>query len=135
MGKPRCDDTDMDMRTTRLQLKYALWQCRMDEEMIRADCLARSLHCKDTTYFWKGVQSMRDSDVLLATKVGDAVGDANISILWQDHFSTLLNSVQNNDSKTYVCESISHGLSHADTVVCCDTCPSICECLLNPLSW
>ena len=97
MGKAGGDDTDMDMRITRLQFKYALRQCRMDEDMIRADALARSLHCKDTTPFWKGVKSMRDSDVFLATKVGGAVGDANVSKLWQDHFSTLLNSVQNND--------------------------------------
>ena len=88
---------------------------------------ARSLHCKDTTSFWKGVKSMRDSDVLLATNVGDAVGDANISKLWQDHFSTLLNSVQNNKSKTYVSESIKHGLAHADTVVI--TAPIVRECL------
>ena len=60
MGKPRGDDTDMYMRTTRLQFKYALRQCRIDEEMNRADALARSLHCKDTTSFWKGVKSMRD---------------------------------------------------------------------------
>ena len=70
---------------------------------------------------------MRDSDVLLATKVGDAVGDANISKLWQDHFSTLLNSVQNNKSKSYVSESIRHGLAHADTVVI--TAPIVRECL------
>ena len=75
---------------------------------------------------------MRDSDVLLATKVGDAVGDANISKLWQDHFSTLLNSVQNNKSKTYVCESIKHGLAHADTVV---TTAQLYVSVLNPLSW
>ena len=45
----------------------------------------------------------------------------------QDPFSTLLNSVQNNDSKTYVSESISHGLSHANTVVI--TAPDVRECL------
>ena len=99
----------------------------MDEDMIRADALARSLHCKDTTSFWTGVKSMRDSDVLLATKVGGVVGDANVSKLWQDHFSTLLNSVQSNQSKTYVCESISHGLSHANTVLI--TAPDVRECL------
>ena len=31
--------------------------------------------------FWKGVKSMRDNDVLVADKVGGAVGDANISKL------------------------------------------------------
>ena len=76
MGKPRGDGTDIDMQITRLQFKYAPRQCRMDEDMIRADALTRSLYCKHTTSFWKGVKSMRDNDVLLVTKVGDAVGDA-----------------------------------------------------------
>ena len=49
-GKPRGDDTDMDMRATRLRFKYALRQCRCDEEHNRAEALALSLHCKDTNY-------------------------------------------------------------------------------------
>ena len=73
---------------------------------------------------------MRYSDVLLATKVGDAVGDANISKLWQDHFSTLLNSVQNNESKIYVSESIRHGLSEANTVVITAPNVNLRECLI-----
>ena len=97
-GKPRGDDTNMDMRTTRLRFKYALRQCRCDEEQNRADALARSLHCKDMTDFWKGVRGIKDSRVPLATKVGDAVCDASMIKLWQDHFSTLLNSVQNERS-------------------------------------
>ena len=103
----------MDMRTTRLQFKYALRQCRSDEEMNRADALARSLQCKDTASFWKGIKGMRDSSVPLAT----FVGDVNITKLWQDHFSTLLNSVQNDESKTFVCESIGHSLSTVDAIV------------------
>ena len=125
-GKPRGDNTDMDMRTTRLQFKYALRQCRSDEEMNRADALARSLQCKDTTSFWKGIKGMRDSRVPLATKVGDAVGDVNITNLWRDHFSTLLNSVQNDESKTFVCESIGHGLSTVDAIVI--TAQDVSEC-------
>ena len=51
--------------------------------------------------------------VPLTTKVGDAVGSKNITPLWQDHFSTLLNSVPvpNIDSKEFVCENIEHGVS------------------------
>ena len=124
--KPRGDNTDMDMRTTRLQIKYALKQCRSDEEMNRANALARSLQCKDTTSFWKGIKGMRDSSVPLATKVGDAVGDVNITKLWQDHFSTLLNSVQNDESKTFVCESIGHSLSTVDAIVI--TAQDVSEC-------
>ena len=34
----------MDMQASRLRFKYALRQCRCDEEQNRADALARSLH-------------------------------------------------------------------------------------------
>ena len=107
----------MDMRATRLRFKYALRQCRCDEEQNRAGALARSLHCKDTTDFWKDVRGIKDSRVPLATKVGDAVGDGSITKLWQDHFSTLLNSVQNEGSKLFVCESIDRDLHNEDTIV------------------
>ena len=46
----------------------------------------------------------------LATKVGDAVGAADITAMWQAHFSKLLNSVHDASSKGYVCE-------HADAVL------------------
>ena len=39
------------------------------------------------------------------------VGNKNITHLWQEHFSTLLNSVYNTDSKEFVSEHIEHGLS------------------------
>ena len=58
---------------------------------------------------------MRYSRVPLASKVGDA--DVNITKLWQDYFSILLNTVQNDESKTFVCESIGHSLSTVDTDV------------------
>ena len=50
-------------------------------------------------------------------------------LTYQNYVRTisLLNSVQNNESKTYGCESISHGLSHADTVVI--TAPDVRQCL------
>ena len=89
--------------------------------------LSRSLHCKDTTDFWKGVRGIKDSRVPLATKVGDAVGDANITKLWQDHFSALLNSVQNERSKPFVCESIDRDMHNEDTIVI--TAPDVRECL------
>ena len=41
-------------------------------------------------------------------KVGDAVDNKNITHLWQDLFSTLLNSVHNTE---FVSEHIEHGLS------------------------
>ena len=115
-GKPRGDVTEGDMRTSRLRFKYALRQCQSNDEIMRADALARSLYCKDSVSFWKGVSGMNSSKVPLATKVGDSVGSKNIAQMWQDHFSALLNSVQNIDSKEFVCERIEHGIADKEIV-------------------
>ena len=83
-----------------------------------ADALARirSLYCKDSVSFWKGVSGMNSSKVPLATNMGDSVGSKNIAQMWQDHFSALLNSVQNIDSKEFVCERIEHGIANNEIV-------------------
>ena len=83
---------------------------------MRADALARSLYCKDFVSFWKGVRGMNCNNSLLTTKVGD-VGSKNVTQLWQDHLSTLLNSVHNIDSKEFVCENIEHGVSDVSLAV------------------
>ena len=49
--------------------------------------------------------------------MGDAVGNKNITLLWQEHFSTLLNSVHNTDSKEFVSEHIEHGLSSVQNTI------------------
>ena len=65
---------------------------------------------------------MRDSSIPLATKVGSAGGNAK-----DDHFSTLLNRVKNDASKTSVCESIESGVSNEDAIVV--TSSEVQECL------
>ena len=57
------------------------------------------------------VRKLNSSSIPLATKVGDAVGNTNITHLCQEHCSNLLNSVHNTDSKDFVSEYIEHGLS------------------------
>ena len=49
---------------------------------------------------------MASSKIPLATKVGDAVGTADITAMWQAHFSDLLNSVHDTSSKSFVCEHV-----------------------------
>ena len=46
--------------------------------------------------------------------------------LWQDYFSILLNSVQYDESKTFVCESIGHSLSTVVVIVI--TAQDVSEC-------
>ena len=91
------------MRVSRLPFKYAL---RANEELMRSDALALSLKNKDFTSFWKDVSKMSNSKVPLTFKVGGSVGSVEITYMWQTHFSDLLNSVHNIDSKNYVCEHI-----------------------------
>ena len=105
-GKSRNDETHSDMRRSRLQFKYALRLCRANEDMHRADALALSLKDRNSTSFWKDVQKMATSKIPLATKVGGAIGNEQISDMWHHHFSELLNSVHNTDSKSFVSEHI-----------------------------
>ena len=83
---------------------------------MKVDALARSLYCKDSVSFWKRVSGMNSSKVPLATKVGDSVGSKNIAQMWQDHFSALINSVQNIDPREFVCERIEHGIADKEIV-------------------
>ena len=49
---------------------------------------------------------MASSKIPLPTKVGDAVGNADITAMWQAHFSELLNSVHDTSLKSFVCEHV-----------------------------
>ena len=67
--------------------------------MMRADALAHSLSSRDSTSFWKDVNKITNSKVPLASKVENAD-------MLQIHFSDLLNSVHNTDSKGFVSNHI-----------------------------
>ena len=49
---------------------------------------------------------MTSSNIPLASKVGDAVSNEQITDMWQHHFSEILNSIHNTDSKSFVCDHI-----------------------------
>ena len=94
------------MRLSRLQFKHTLRHCRANETMMRADALANALKNKNSTAFWKDVQKMTCSNIPLTSKVGDAVGNEQITDMWHHHFSEILNNVYNTDSKSFVCDHI-----------------------------
>ena len=70
--------------------------------MMRADALTHSLSSRNSTSFWKDVSKMANNKVPLASKVKNAVDSHEITDMWQIHFSDLLNSVHNTDSKVLV---------------------------------
>ena len=125
-GKPRNGESHGNMRNSRLRFKYAFRQCRANEEMMRADALAHALYSRDSTSFWKDVRKMASAKIPLATKVGDAVGNADITAMWQAHFSELLNSVHDISSKSFVCEHVDAVLSDSRILVTsCDVSDSL----------
>ena len=55
-----------------------LRQCRFTENAIRANTVADSLQCKDTTLFWVNV-NITNRHIPLASKVGDVVSNEAIN--------------------------------------------------------
>ena len=114
------------MRNSRLRFKYAFRQCLTNEEMMRADAVAHALYNRDSTSFWKDVRKMASSKIPLATKVRDAVGNADITAMWQAHFSEILNSVHFTSSKSFVCEHVDAVLPDSRSlVISCDVSDSL----------
>ena len=73
---------------------------------MRANALATSLLSKDTNSFWKHVSVSRNKKVCTPTKVDDRVGDKEITDMWRNHYSTLLNSVRSSIDKDRVLSSL-----------------------------
>ena len=116
------------MRNSRLGFKYAFRQCRAIEEMMRADALAHALYNRGSTSFWKDVRKMPASTKIpLATKVPEIlIGTADITAVWQAHFSEILNSVYDTSSKSFVCEHVDAVLPDSRILVTsCDVSDSL----------
>ena len=106
-GKPRSGTPCSNMRRSRLQFKYALRQCRMNEEAIRADKYAKSLLDKDMLSFWKHIRKSNNARVPLATTIGGITGENEIAEMWQDHYKSILNSVKTNSRQQFVTSKLS----------------------------
>ena len=83
------------MRRSRLQFKYALRQCRINEDAIRADKYAKSLLDKDNLSFWKHNYKSNNAMVPLATPIGGITGENEIAEMWQDHYKSILMQCKN----------------------------------------
>ena len=52
---PRSGPVFHDMSIARARFKYALRQCRLDEQMIYSNRLANYMQCHDVSNFWKAI--------------------------------------------------------------------------------
>ena len=92
-SKPRSGLICSNVKRPRLKFKYALRQCKQNEDAIIANEHAKSLMNKDMKSFWRGIRKSNNSRLLLATTVNHSTGESNIAEMWKDHYTAILNSV------------------------------------------
>ena len=106
-NSPRLGPIAQLMRNTRAQFKLALRQCKENEAFLRAAALSSKLSSHNYQKFWKEIQSLSPKSNKTAQRVGGAVGDENIANMWSDHFSSILNCIDDQVSKTKIDEILS----------------------------
>ena len=102
---PRSGPVFHDMRIARARFKYVLRQCRLDEQMIYSNRLAKYMQCHDVNNFWKTINIRNKSKATLSNCIAGTSGETNIANMWKDHYSSLLNSSSNITDKDDVCIS------------------------------
>ena len=100
VGRPREGYIFEQLRLAKSRFKYALRFCINNEKSLRAKSLANKLvnNPKSATFFWKEIQKL-NSVPPLSPAVDGISGAKNIGNLWKDHFSKILNSVDDQSSK------------------------------------
>ena len=79
------------MRHTRSKFKLALRYCKLNEESLRCNSLARDFLSKPGD-FWKKVKKQSNSKMTkFANSVNGATGDASIAGMWKKSFEALYN--------------------------------------------
>ena len=108
VGKPKCGYIFDQLRLARSRFKYALRFCLRNEKELRAKSLADKLvraPCS-MAVFWKEVRRLNCSPPL-APSINGVTGESNIADMWKEHFSGILNSVDNPSCKVSVLHKLS----------------------------
>jgi len=106
LGKPRTGPISELMRRSRLIFKYALRQCKRNEQTLRADAMAKDFECKDVKSFWSKVAKMQNNNLPPPSVVGDCHGEKAIAEMWKSHYECIMNSVKTEKHKPSVLASI-----------------------------
>ena len=73
---------------------------------MRADALSDKLQNGNVVPFWKDIQSLRGSTMVLPKRMDGAIGEEAIASLWKNKFSHILNCVSDPDSMEEFFEEI-----------------------------
>ncbi len=105
---PRNGPIFRSMSVARARFKYALRQCRLDEQTIASTKLASYMQCHDVNNFWKEVRKHGKSQSALSNCIDGITGEHDIADMWRGHYNTLLNSSCANSDKDVVCDSFTN---------------------------
>ena len=97
----------------RARFKWALRQCRKNEQGLRAEAVAYKYRSRNVKSFWHELKRIDASKPKLAQSVDGVVGEIQICQLWKTKFSAILNSVPDNGEENALCNMLSN-LSAAD---------------------
>ena len=107
IGSPRHGEDAQRMRSARAAFKYALRQCRRDEDVKRAEAMSRKLASGDSRSFWRCATGSGGASAR-PDRIDGAVGDADIADLWARKYSSVLNSVQDEHLRQQFYRSFDH---------------------------
>jgi len=112
-GSPRYGFYFNHMKTSRAQFKLALRQCRINEDRLVADSLAKKLLAKDTKKFCDEVKKASNGKLsTVATTIDGVTGTADICEMWHNHFKSLLNSSKDISQKCSILNELNADLEY-----------------------
>ena len=89
-----------EMVTSRAIFKLALRFIKSHEAQLRQDAIAESL-CNDSEgNFWKEIKKLSPNNIPIPISIDNATGAKEVVSMWQEHFKSLLNCINGNDSRT-----------------------------------
>ncbi len=106
-GSPRCGQLFDMMKKSRAAFKLALRSCRQEKDRCAADSLANKLMKKDSKSFWKEINKMNNKSIKTqTTTINGVTGEEKITYMWQQHYTSLLNSSTDVSKKQDVLDTL-----------------------------
>ena len=103
-NRPRHGPIYHAMRMSRAQYKYALRQCRLEENSITSTKLAYHMQSHEFNDFWKKIRKQNKVKSALSNWVAGVTVETAIADMWRDYYEELLSSTASSHEKEHLLE-------------------------------
>ena len=107
-GKPRQGVVCDIMKQSRSRVRNDLRVCKTNNNSTIVDKIAEKMCEKNDIAFWREIKHSLTSKIKLPNVVGNAEGNDNISVVWQEHYSYIFNAEGNDNISVVWQEHYSH---------------------------